>query len=112
MRVSHQNSSIPRGCFKSSSFPLHPKKEENVRVYLEDTTLALTIPPPIINQAIPSQGTNVSPLASRALIFSTPHSSPLEPHPYLTTLDDLPRRNSNPPPPSLSQGLSKTLPRL
>ncbi|GKD62361.1 hypothetical protein Tco_1299870 [Tanacetum coccineum] len=75
-----------------------------------DTTLALIISPPTISQTIPSQGTNVSPLAPRALVFSTPPSSPLEPHPYLTTLDDLPPRNSNPPPPSLSQGLSQTLP--
>ncbi|GKB14071.1 zf-CCHC domain-containing protein [Tanacetum coccineum] len=79
-----------------------------------DTTLALTIPPPRISQTIPSQGTNVSPLAPRAFVFSTPPSLPLEPHPYLTTFDDLPPRNSNPPPPSLSQGysqcLSQTLP--
>ncbi|GJT94694.1 hypothetical protein Tco_1090212 [Tanacetum coccineum] len=79
-----------------------------------DTTLALTIPPPTISQTIPSQGTNISPLVPRAIVFSTPPSSPLEPHPYLTTLDDLPPRNSNPPPPSLSQGhsqgLSQTLP--
>ncbi|GKA90406.1 hypothetical protein Tco_0812276 [Tanacetum coccineum] len=47
-------------------------------------------------------------LVPQALVFSTPPSSPLEPHPYLTTLDDLPPRNSNPPPPppSLSQGHS------
>ncbi|GKD94119.1 hypothetical protein Tco_1373956 [Tanacetum coccineum] len=75
-----------------------------------DTTLALTIPLPIISQTIPSQGTNVSPLALRALVFSTPPSSPLEPHPYLTTLDDLPPRKSNPPPSSLSQSLSQALP--
>ncbi|GKC60946.1 hypothetical protein Tco_1088544, partial [Tanacetum coccineum] len=58
------------------------------------------------SQTIPSQVTNVSPLAPRALVFSTPPFSSLEPHPYLTTLDDLPPRNSNPPPPSLSQGHS------
>ncbi|GJV12432.1 hypothetical protein Tco_1353973 [Tanacetum coccineum] len=62
------------------------------------------------NQTISTQGTNVSPLAPRALVFSTPPSSPLEPHPYLTSLNDLPPRISNPPPPSLSQGLSQTLP--
>ncbi|GKE78534.1 hypothetical protein Tco_1544654 [Tanacetum coccineum] len=71
-----------------------------------DTTLSLIIPPPTISQTIPSQGTNISPLVPQALVFSTPPSSPLEPHPYLTTLDDLPPRNSNPPPPSLSQGHS------
>nr|GEX24461.1 hypothetical protein [Tanacetum cinerariifolium] len=48
----------------------------------------------------------------RALVISTPSSSPIEPHPYLTTLDDLPPRNSNPPPPLLSQSLSQTLPLL
>nr|GEX53564.1 hypothetical protein [Tanacetum cinerariifolium] len=75
-----------------------------------ETTPALTIPPPTIIQTIPPQGTNVSPLAHRALVFFTPPSSPLKPHPYLTTLDDLPPRNSNQPPPSLSQSLSKALP--
>ncbi|GJW31347.1 hypothetical protein Tco_0051379 [Tanacetum coccineum] len=62
------------------------------------------------SQIIPTQGIDVSPLALRALVFSTPPSSPIEPHPYLTTLDDLPARISNPPPPSLSQSLSQTLP--
>ncbi|GJX55509.1 hypothetical protein Tco_0285406 [Tanacetum coccineum] len=52
----------------------------------------------------------VSPLAPRALIFSTPPGSPLEPHLYLTSLDDILLRSSNPPPPSLSQRLSQTLP--
>ncbi|GKB79092.1 hypothetical protein Tco_0945987 [Tanacetum coccineum] len=89
---------------ESSPFQNHP-----INTTL-DTTLALTIPPPTINQTVPSQGTNVSPLAPRALVFSTPPSSLLEPHPYLTSLDDLPIRNYNPPPPSLSQGLSQTLP--
>ncbi|GKD09234.1 hypothetical protein Tco_1188919 [Tanacetum coccineum] len=79
-----------------------------------DTTLALTIPPPTISQTNPTQRTNVSPLAPRAIVFSTPPSSPLEPHSYLSSSDDLPPWSSNPPPPSLSQGhsqcLSQTLP--
>ncbi|GKB54464.1 hypothetical protein Tco_0905217 [Tanacetum coccineum] len=74
-----------------------------------DTTLALIIPPPTISQTIPSQETKVSTLVPRALIFSTPPSSSPEPHPYLTTLDDLPPRNSNPPSPLLSQGHSQGL---
>nr|GEV01594.1 hypothetical protein [Tanacetum cinerariifolium] len=75
-----------------------------------DTTHALTIPTPIISQIIPSQGTNISPLAPRALVFSTPPSSSLELYPYLTFLDDLPPRGSNPPAPALFQCLSLTLP--
>ncbi|GKB14070.1 hypothetical protein Tco_0847993 [Tanacetum coccineum] len=67
-------------------------------------------PPPSLSLVVLSQGTNVSPLAPRAFVFSTPPSSPLEPHPYLTTLDNLSPRNSNPSLPSLSQGLSQTLP--
>ncbi|GJQ94555.1 hypothetical protein Tco_0005694 [Tanacetum coccineum] len=74
-----------------------------------DTTLALTIPPLRICQTIHFQGTNISPLVPRALIFFTPPRSPFKSHPYLTTLDDLPPRNSNPPPPSLSQGHSQCL---
>ncbi|GJR37568.1 hypothetical protein Tco_1213252 [Tanacetum coccineum] len=51
----------------------------------------------------------VSPLAPRALTFSTPPSSPLEPHPYLSSLNELPPRSSNPLPQTLSQGLSQML---
>nr|GEX98936.1 putative reverse transcriptase domain-containing protein [Tanacetum cinerariifolium] len=47
----------------------------------------------------------VSPLAPRALVFSTTPSLPLEPHPCLTSLDDQPPRSSNPQPQSLSQGV-------
>nr|GEU54422.1 hypothetical protein [Tanacetum cinerariifolium] len=75
-----------------------------------DTTLALTIPPSTISQTILTQGIDVSPLDPRALVFSTPLSSPIESHSYLTTLDDLSPRNSNPPPLSLSQSFSQTLP--
>ncbi|GJY30483.1 hypothetical protein Tco_0413978 [Tanacetum coccineum] len=75
-----------------------------------DTTLALTIPLPITSQAIPTQGIDVSSLAPRALVFSTLTSSPLEPHPYLTYLEDLPPRSSNPPHPSSSLGFSQILP--
>ncbi|GKB02340.1 hypothetical protein Tco_0830429 [Tanacetum coccineum] len=75
-----------------------------------NTTLALTIPSPTTIQTIPTQETMISPLAPRALVFSTPPSSPLEPHPYLTSLNDLPLRNSNPLSQTLSQGLSQTLP--
>nr|GEU91673.1 hypothetical protein [Tanacetum cinerariifolium] len=53
---------------------------------------------------------DVSSLAPRALAFSTPPSSPFEPHPYSTTLEDLPPRIFNPPPPSSSQDFSQTLP--
>ncbi|GKC96769.1 hypothetical protein Tco_1162211 [Tanacetum coccineum] len=67
-----------------------------------DTTFALIIPSLITSQAIPTQGIDISPLAPRALVFSTPPSSPLERHPYLTSLEDLPPRSSNIPPPSLS----------
>ncbi|GJU00213.1 hypothetical protein Tco_1110551 [Tanacetum coccineum] len=66
-----------------------------------DTTLAITIPPPTISQTNPTQGTNVSPLAPRAIVFSTPPRLPFETHPYLTSLDDLPPMSSNPQPPSL-----------
>ncbi|GKA56104.1 hypothetical protein Tco_0755176 [Tanacetum coccineum] len=77
-----------------------------------DTTLSLTIPSPTTNQTILTQGTMVSLLAPRALVFSTPPSSPLEPHPYLSSLNDLPPRSSNPQPQILSQVyyLNKLLP--
>ncbi|GJT22317.1 hypothetical protein Tco_0892254 [Tanacetum coccineum] len=78
-----------------------PIPQNNVSTTL-DTTLAHSIPPPITSQTILTQGIVVLPLAPRALDFSTPSSSSFEPHPYLTTLEDLPPRSSNPPPPSSS----------
>nr|GEX74289.1 hypothetical protein [Tanacetum cinerariifolium] len=54
-----------------------------------DTTLVATIPPPTSIQTIPTQEPLISPLAPRALTFSTPPSLPLEPHPYLTSLNDV-----------------------
>ncbi|GJV98756.1 hypothetical protein Tco_1554008 [Tanacetum coccineum] len=75
-----------------------------------DTTLALSIPPSTLGQTNPTQGNIVSPLAPRALVFSTPPNSPIEPHPYLASLDDLPPRSSNTQPQSHSQGLFQTLP--
>nr|GEU34322.1 hypothetical protein [Tanacetum cinerariifolium] len=63
-----------------------------------------------LSQAIPTQGIDVSPLAPRVLVFSTLTSSPLEPHPYFTSLEDLPPRSSNPPPLSSSLGFSQTPP--
>ncbi|GKC28839.1 hypothetical protein Tco_1036133 [Tanacetum coccineum] len=75
-----------------------------------DTTFALTIPPPTSIQATPTLEPLVSPLAPRALTFSTLPNSPLEPHPYLSSLNEIPPRSSNPLPQVISQGLSQTLP--
>ncbi|GKB86133.1 hypothetical protein Tco_0958405 [Tanacetum coccineum] len=52
-----------------------------------DTTLALSIPPSTLGQTNPTQGNIVSPLAPRALVFSTPPNSPIEPHPYFHPLE-------------------------
>ncbi|GKD27745.1 hypothetical protein Tco_1233959 [Tanacetum coccineum] len=57
-----------------------------------------------------TQSIEISPLAPRALVFSTPPSSTIETHPYLTSLEDLPPISSNPPPPPPSQGFNQTLP--
>nr|GEV30420.1 hypothetical protein [Tanacetum cinerariifolium] len=75
-----------------------------------DTTLALTIPSPTTIQIILTQETIISPLTPKALAFTTLPSSPLELHPYLTSLNDLPPRSSNPLSQTVSQGLSQTLP--
>ncbi|GKB05857.1 hypothetical protein Tco_0834052 [Tanacetum coccineum] len=82
-----------------------PITQNNISTTL-DTTLALTISLPITSQATPTQGIDVSPLAPRALIFSTSPSSPFKPYPYL----DTPPRSSNPLPLPSSQGFSQTLP--
>ncbi|GJR40553.1 hypothetical protein Tco_1216237 [Tanacetum coccineum] len=61
-----------------SSNESSPIPQNNVFTILNttlDTTLALSIPPPITSQNITTQGIVVSPLAPRALVFSTPPSS-------------------------------------
>ncbi|GJW48598.1 hypothetical protein Tco_0080244 [Tanacetum coccineum] len=75
-----------------------------------DTTLALSILPLTLGQTNPTQGNIVSPLSPRALVFSTSPNSPIEPHPYLDSLDDLPPKSLNPQPQSHSQGLFQPLP--
>ncbi|GJX54782.1 hypothetical protein Tco_0283151, partial [Tanacetum coccineum] len=71
-----------------------------------NTTLALSIKPPMISQTPTTQPIEILPLAPRALVFSTP----IEPHTYLNSLDELPPRSSNPPPPPPTQGINQTLP--
>ncbi|GJY68051.1 hypothetical protein Tco_0471033 [Tanacetum coccineum] len=68
-----------------------------------DTTLALTIPPPIPNMVEPF----ASPLGPRALVFTTPPNTPNDPHPFLSSLNDAPPRPTNPFPHSLTQNLPK-----
>ncbi|GKA13151.1 hypothetical protein Tco_0692797 [Tanacetum coccineum] len=94
-----------------SSNELSPIQNHPINTTL-DTTLALSIPPSTLCQTNPTQENIVSPLAPRALAFSTSPNSLIEPHPYLASLDDLPPRSSNPQPQSHSQGLSQTLPLL
>ncbi|GJW81764.1 hypothetical protein Tco_0145739 [Tanacetum coccineum] len=74
-----------------------------------DTTLALTIPPLTSNQATPMVEPFTSPLAPRALIFSTPPNTPIEPHPYLSSTNNAPPRSTNPFPQSIVQDLPQTL---
>ncbi|GJY37045.1 hypothetical protein Tco_0422423 [Tanacetum coccineum] len=100
---------IPRtDVINISSNETSPIPQNNISTTL-DTTLALTIPSPMTIQTGITQGIDVSPLAPRALIFSSPLTLPFEPHPYLTSLEDIPPRSSNPPPPPSSQGFSQTL---
>ncbi|GJY95983.1 hypothetical protein Tco_0512344 [Tanacetum coccineum] len=62
------------------------------------TILALSITPPITSQVLSTPPIEASPLAPRALLFTTSSSLP---HPYLNSLEDLPPRSSNLPPPPL-----------
>ncbi|GJS43841.1 hypothetical protein Tco_0568884 [Tanacetum coccineum] len=66
-----------------------------------NTTLALIIPPPMPNMVEPF----ASPLAPRALVFTTPPNTPNDPHPFLSSLNDAPPRPTNPSPHSLTQNL-------
>ncbi|GJR25803.1 hypothetical protein Tco_1102035 [Tanacetum coccineum] len=51
-----------------------------------DTTLALTISPPMPNMVEPF----ASPLAPIALVFTTPLNTPNDPHPFLSSLINVP----------------------
>ncbi|GJU27604.1 hypothetical protein Tco_1166225 [Tanacetum coccineum] len=93
-----------------SSNESSPIQENNLIPATLNTTLALSITPPIISQTSPNQLIEASPLAPQALVFSTPPSSLIEPHHYLNSLKDLPPRSSNPPPPPPTQGINQTLP--
>ncbi|GKD47718.1 hypothetical protein Tco_1276694 [Tanacetum coccineum] len=64
----------------------------------------------MFSQTTPTQPIETSPFAPRSLIFSTLHGSPIKPHPYLTSMEDLPPRSSNPPPLPPSQRFTQTLP--
>ncbi|GJV22200.1 hypothetical protein Tco_1371220 [Tanacetum coccineum] len=72
-----------------------------------DTTLALSIPPQSIVQTTPKLEAFTTPLAPRALTFSNQPKTPLEPHPYLPSTNELPPRPINP---LLQHTLSQTLP--
>ncbi|GJU39483.1 retrotransposon protein, putative, ty1-copia subclass [Tanacetum coccineum] len=88
IEISSNESSPIQNLFTNTSQPLNTT----------NTTLTTTLEP------------LTSPLEPIALIFSTPSSSPLEPHPYLSSLDEIPPICSNPLPQIISQGLSQTLP--
>ncbi|GJR04145.1 hypothetical protein Tco_0527129 [Tanacetum coccineum] len=60
-----------------------------------DTTLALIMPPQTSNQTTPMVEPSATPLAPRALTFSTPPNTLIEPHPYLSSTNDAPPRTSN-----------------
>ncbi|GJT81124.1 hypothetical protein Tco_1055466 [Tanacetum coccineum] len=80
----------------------------NNHTIMISTTLALSITPPNASQTLPSQPIEPSPLAPRALIFTSP---PTSPHPYLNNIEELPPRSLNPPPfPSLDQINNQTFP--
>ncbi|GJS69306.1 hypothetical protein Tco_0702147 [Tanacetum coccineum] len=72
--------------------PNHSQLNPNTTI---DTTLALIMPPPTSNQA-PKVEPFATPLAPRALTFSTPPNTPIEPHPYLSSTNDAPPRTTNP----------------
>nr|GEV27163.1 cytochrome P450 [Tanacetum cinerariifolium] len=73
--------------------PIHPQLNPNTTI---DTTLALTMPPPTSNQTTPMVEPLATSLPPRALTFSTPPNTPIEPHPYLSSTNDAPPRTSNP----------------
>ncbi|GJS44500.1 hypothetical protein Tco_0569543 [Tanacetum coccineum] len=87
--------------------PNHSQLNPNTTIH---TTLALTMPPPTSNQTTPMVEPLTTLLAPRALTFSTPPNTPIEPHPYLSSTNDAPPRSSNPFPQYVLQNLPQTLP--
>ncbi|GJX51911.1 hypothetical protein Tco_0280280 [Tanacetum coccineum] len=69
-----------------SSIESSPTQNNNLIPTTLNITLALSITPPMISQTPSAQPIKVSPLAPRFLVFLTPSSSPIEPHPYLNSL--------------------------
>nr|GEY77191.1 hypothetical protein [Tanacetum cinerariifolium] len=90
-----------------SSNETSPIQENNLIPITLTTTLTLSLTPPNISQTPLTQPIETSPLAPRALLFTTPLNSP---HPYLNSLDELPPKGSNPPPPPLDQINNQTPP--
>ncbi|GJU65188.1 hypothetical protein Tco_1247023 [Tanacetum coccineum] len=81
-----------------SSNESSPIQQNNPIPTTLDTTLALTITSPMFSQTPPTLPIEASPLAPRALVFSTPPNSLIEPHPFLPSMEDFPPRSINPPP--------------
>ncbi|GKA26103.1 hypothetical protein Tco_0712212 [Tanacetum coccineum] len=90
----------------NETLPNHSQLNPNTTI---DTTLALSMPPQTSNQTTPKVKPLETPLAPRALTFSTPPNTPIEPHPYLSSTD-APPRTSNPVPQYVLQNLPQTLP--
>nr|GEU46842.1 hypothetical protein [Tanacetum cinerariifolium] len=107
IEISSNKSSPIQNHLTNTSQPLNNNTD---LVTTLDTSLALTFPPSTTVQTTLSQEPLTLPLAPRALTFSTPPTSPLGPHPYLSFLNGIPLRSSNPLPQVISQGLSQTLP--
>ncbi|GKE24609.1 hypothetical protein Tco_1436121 [Tanacetum coccineum] len=106
IEISSNESSPIQNHFTNASQPLNITNPSTTL----DTTLALTTPPPTSIRTTLTLEPLMTPLAPRALTFSTPISSPLEPHPYLPSLNEIPPRTTNPLPQVMSQGLFQTPP--
>nr|GEX38689.1 hypothetical protein [Tanacetum cinerariifolium] len=108
IKISSNESSPTQNHLTNTSQP--PNNNNKTIATTLDTSLALTFPlSTTIQTTLPLEPLTL-PLAPRALTFSTPPTSPLESHPYLSSLNDIPPRSSNPLPQVISQGLSQTLP--
>ncbi|GKD33103.1 hypothetical protein Tco_1248612 [Tanacetum coccineum] len=108
IKISSNESSLIQNHLTNASQPLN-MTNTNPSTTL-NTTLALTTPPPTSIQTTLTLEPLMTPLAPRDLTLYTPLSSPLEPHPYQSSLNEIPPRTTNPLPQVISQGLSQTLP--
>nr|GEU78076.1 UBN2 domain-containing protein [Tanacetum cinerariifolium] len=108
--ISSNESSPIQNHITNAFQPLNNNNNNTTFATSLDTSLALTFSPSTTIKTTLTLEPLTSSLAHRALSFSTSPSLPLEPHLYLSSLNEIPPRTKNLFPQVIFQGFSQTLP--